>query len=64
MKCFEYVSSNGNRAHNKQITCGDQQNMNTNEPATSKFAKRLLDRSVDVCDNGNSDGATFFALCA
>lgn len=50
--------------HSKQTMYGVQQKMNIKEPATNMLAKRRLDRSVDVCVNGNSDGATFFASCA
>lgn len=64
MAVREYDSPAANVVYIKQITCGDQQNMKTNEPATSILAKRRRDRNVDVCGNGSSDGAAFLVLCA
>lgn len=45
------------------MTYGDQQNTNTNEPATKRRAKRRRDRNVEVWGKGSSDGAAFFVLC-
>lgn len=37
------------------MTWGDQQHTKINAAATNIFARRLRDRNVDVCGNGNSD---------
>lgn len=45
---FEYVSCADHFVQMRKTTCGDQQNTNTNEPATKRRAKRRRDRSVEV----------------
>lgn len=61
---FEYVSCADHFHVMRKTQKGDQQNTNTNEPATKRRARRRRDRNVEVCGNGSSDGAAFFVLCA
>lgn len=40
------------------MTCGDQQTTNTMDAATSILANLRLERNVEVCGNGSSEGGT------